>query len=228
MLPLILLSLTALQPPPTKVFPYPYTQQELPNGLRVVTVKTDYKNVAALYIVVGVGARNEVEPGKSGFAHLFEHMMFRGTEKFPAEKYSQIMQQAGADSNAFTSDDITAYHSTFSKEDLEQILMVEADRFQHLKYPPEILKTESLAVLGEYNKNRANTMSKLDEAVRETAFERHTYRHSAMGFLQDVQAMPQQYDYSLQFFDRYYRPEYTTIIVAGDMEPAKIRAMVDK
>src|SRR6478672_9092229 len=160
-----------------KIFPYKYFTDDLPNGLRVITVPTDYPNIAALYIAVSTGSRNEVEAGKSGFAHLFEHLMFRGTEKFPAEAYNQIMQQAGADSNAFTSDDITAYHSTFSKEDLEQILMVEADRFQHLKYPPEILKTESLAVLGEYNKNRANTMSKLDEAVRETAFERHTYRH---------------------------------------------------
>src|SRR6266542_2864196 len=105
MLPLLLAALAA--------FPYPYNQQELPNGLRLVTVKTDYKNIVALYIVVGVAARNEVEPGKSGFAHLFEHMMFRGTEKFPPEKYEQIMQQAGANPNAFTSDDITAYHSTF-------------------------------------------------------------------------------------------------------------------
>jgi zinc protease len=220
MLPLLLFALSA--------FPYPYNQQELPNGLRVVTVTTDYKNVVALYIVVGVGSRNEVEPGKSGFAHLFEHMMFRGTEKFPSEKYQQILQQAGSASNAFTSDDITAYHTIFSKEDLEQILMLEADRFQHLKYPPDALKTESLAVLGEYNKNSANPMRKLDEVLRETIFQRHTYRHSTMGFLKDVQAMPEQYDYSLQFFDRYYRPEYTTIIVAGDVEPARVRAIVDK
>src|SRR6478609_12143594 len=132
MLPLILLSLTALQPPPTKVFPYPYTQQELPNGLRVVTVKTDYKNVAALYIVVGVGARNEVEPGKTGFAHLFEHLMFRGTEKYSPEKYQEVLSRAGAASNASTADDLTQYYTTFSKEDLPQILAMESDRFQHL------------------------------------------------------------------------------------------------
>ena len=220
MLPLLLFALSA--------FPYQFNQQELPNGLRLVTVTTEYKNIVALYIVVGVGSRNEVDAGRSGFAHLFEHMMFRGTEKFPAEKYTQILQQAGAGSNAFTSDDITAYHATFSKEDLDQILMLEADRFQHLKYPPEALQTESLAVLGEYNKNSANPMNKLDEAVRETAFQRHPYRHETMGFLKDVEAMPQQYDYSLQFFDRYYRPEYTTIIVVGDVTPAAVRAMVDK
>ena len=220
MLPLLLFALSA--------FPYPCDVQELPNGLRVATVATGYKNVAALYIVVGAGSRNDVEPGKSGFAHLFEHMMFLGTEKFPAAKYQQILQQAGSDSNAFTSDDITAYRTIFSQEDLEQILMLEADRFQHLKYPAAALKTESLAVLGEYNKNSANPIVKLNEVVRETAFQRHPYGHTAMGYLKDVQAMPAQYDYSVQFFERYYRPEYTTIIVAGDVEPARVRAIVDK
>jgi len=100
---------------PAKVLPYPYAQHDLANGLRLITIPTDYPNLVTLYIVVSVGSRNEVEPGKTGFAHLFEHMMFRGTEKFPPEKYQQVVQQAGTDSNAFTSDDITAYHVTFSK-----------------------------------------------------------------------------------------------------------------
>src|SRR6185436_18046919 len=119
-----------------------------------------------LYIVVQTGSRNEVEPGKSGFAHLFEHMMFRGTEKFPPAKYQAILDEAGAQTNAYTSDDRTVYHEVFAKEDLEKILTVEADRFQNLKYPEEAFKTETRAVLGEYNKNSANPFSKLEEAIQ--------------------------------------------------------------
>ena len=76
--------------PPQKVFPFPYTQEDLPNGLRLVTIPADFPNIVSVFIVVQTGSRNEVEPGKTGFAHLFEHMMFRGTAKFPPEKYDQM------------------------------------------------------------------------------------------------------------------------------------------
>ena len=105
---------------------------------------------------------------------------------------------------------------------------MEADRFQHLKYAEPEFKTESLAVLGEYNKNSARPFSKLDEVLHDTAFDQHTYKHTTMGFLKDIQDMPNQYEYSLKFFDRYYRPEYTTIIVVGDVKAKAVRAMVDK
>ena len=211
-----------------KTFPFAYMQQDLPNGLRLVTIPTDSPNLVSIYIVAQTGSRNEVEPGKSGFAHLFEHMMFRGTDKYPPEKYNQILQRAGAASNAFTSDDLTAFYTTFSKEDLAQILAMEADRFQTLKYTPEYFKTETGAVLGEFNKNSSDPEEKLDEVLHDTAFDRHTYKHTTMGFLKDVQDMPNQYDYSLKFFDRYYRPEYTTIVVAGDVDAKQVRALVDQ
>jgi zinc protease len=213
---------------PQKVFPYEYSQEDLPNGLRLIVVPTDYANIVANYIVVQTGSRNEVEPGHTGFAHLFEHLMFRGTEKYPPDKYNQTLNRMGAASNASTSDDLTVYHTTFSKEDLETVLAMEADRFQHLRYAEAEFKTESLAVLGEYNKNSASPFSKLDEVLHDTAFDKHTYKHTTMGFLKDIQDMPNQYDYSLKFFDRYYRPEYTTIIVVGDVKSKAVRAMVDK
>ena len=103
---------------PQKVFPYEYSQEDLPNGLRLITVPTDYANIVAVYIVVQTGSRNEVEPGHTGFAHLFEHLMFRGTPLYPPEKYNQTLNRIGASSNASTSDDLTVYHTTFSKEDL--------------------------------------------------------------------------------------------------------------
>src|SRR5437667_6396695 len=101
--------------PAQKIFPYEYSQEDLPNGLRLVTVPTDYANIVAAYIVVQTGSRNEVEPGHTGFAHLFEHLMFRGTAKIPAEKYNQTLNRIGAASNAYTSSDYTVYHTTFSK-----------------------------------------------------------------------------------------------------------------
>jgi len=211
-----------------KIFPYAYVQEDLPNGLRLITIPTDYPNIVSVYIVVGTGSRNEIEPGKSGFAHLFEHLMFRGTPEFSPQKYQASLNEAGASSNAFTTDDFTAYHTTFSKEDLPRILSMEADRFQHLAYDEPAFKTETRAVLGEYNKNSANPLSKLREVLRAIAFTTHTYSHTTMGFIADVEAMPSEYDYSRQFFDRYYRPEYTTIIVAGDVDPKRVRALVDE
>jgi zinc protease len=214
--------------PPPKAFPFAYTQEDLPNGLRLITVPTDSVNLVSLFIVVQAGSRNEVEPGKTGFAHLFEHVMFRGTEKYPSAKREQLIQRAGAASNATTSDDRTSFYATFSKEDLPELLAEEADRFQNLKYSVEDFKTETGAVLGEYNKNSADPSSRLSEMLRDTAFDRHTYKHPVMGFLKDVQDMPQQYEYSLRYFDRYYRPEYTTVILAGDVNAKQARALVDK
>src|SRR5208337_2408977 len=97
-----------------KIFPYEYVQEDLPNGLRLITIPTDYPNIVSLFIVVRTGSRNEIEPGKSGFAHLFEHLMFRGTPEFSPEKYNAALKDAGAASNAFTTDDFTAYHTTSS------------------------------------------------------------------------------------------------------------------
>ena len=79
-----------------RVFDFPYLMRDLDNGLRVIVVRTDYPDIVNLQIPVQTGSRNEVEPGKSGFAHFFEHMMFRGTEQYPPELYQKIMKSAGA------------------------------------------------------------------------------------------------------------------------------------
>ncbi len=213
---------------PRKVFPYAYTIDDLPNGLRLVTIPTDYPNLVALYVVVQAGSRNEVEPGKSGYAHFFEHLMFRGSEHYTAEQRDAILKRAGADANAYTTDDRTVYHEVFSKEDLPQVMELEADRFKGLKYEPNPFKTEALAVLGEYNKNSASPTSKLFEVLRETAYRTHTYAHTTMGYIKDIEDFPNQYDYSLQFFQRFYRPEYATIIIVGDVTREQALALTKK
>jgi zinc protease len=212
----------------SKLFPYPYTIDDLPNGLRLVTVPTDYPNLVSLYVVVSAGSRNEVEAGKSGFAHFFEHMMFRGSENYTPERREEIFKRAGADTNAYTTDDRTVFHATFSKEDLEEIMQAEADRFQRLKYSPEQFKTEAKAVKGEYDKNSANPFSKMHEVLRETAFRKHTYAHTTMGYLKDIDDMPNQYEYSKQFFQRFYRPEYATIVIVGDITQARALDLTKK
>ncbi len=200
-----------------KLFPFDYTVDDFPNELRLITVPTDYPNLVSVYIVVTAGSRNEVEAGKSGFAHFFEHIMFRGSENYTADQREAVFTRAGAETNAYTSDDRTVYHATFSKDDLEEIMKVEADRFIRLKYTPEQFKTEAKAVKGEYDKNSANPFFKMNEVMRETAFKKHTYSHTTMGYLKDIDDMPNQYDYSLEFYRRFYRPEYTTIVIVGDV-----------
>ena len=210
------------QPKQRKLFPYDYTVDDLPNGLRLITVPTDQPHLVALYIVVQTGSRNEVEPGKSGYAHFFEHLMFRGSQNYTPDERDRILKRAGASSNAYTTDDRTVYHEVFSKEDLDEVMKLEADRFQRLRYELPEYKTEALAVLGEYNKNSANPLRKLNEVLRATAFRTHTYSHTTMGFLKDIEEFPNQYDYSLEFYRRNYRPEYTNIVLVGDVtrEPA--------
>ena len=210
------------------ILPFAATEVTLANGLRVIVVPTGFPNLVSLQIPVQTGSRNEVEEGKSGFAHFFEHMMFRGTERFSAEAYQDIVTRTGARQNAYTTDDYTNYHMTFAKEDLESVLDVEADRFMNLRYSEEDFKTEARAVLGEYNKSASDPLNKLIEVQRDHAYTTHTYRHTTMGFIADIENMPNQFAYSRTFFERWYRPEYTTVIDAGDVEPEQTVALVEK
>src|SRR4029079_1208159 len=115
-------------------------------------------------------------------------------------QYNAIITKAGARQNAYTTDDYTNFHVTFAKEDLDTILRIEADRFQHLSYDVAAFKTEARAVLGEYNKNAANPTQKLYETMRAKSFTTHPYRHTTMGFIEDIEDMPNQYEYSKTFF----------------------------
>ena len=212
----------------TDILPFRATETTLANGLRVIIVPTGFPHLVSLQIPVQTGSRNEVEEGKSGFAHFFEHMMFRGTKRFSADEYQAIVTRTGARQNAYTTDDYTNYHITFAKEDLETILDLEADRFMNLDYSEPDFRTEARAVLGEYNKSSANPIMKLIEVQRERAFTTHTYKHTTMGFIADIEAMPEQFAYSRTFFERWYRPEYTTVILAGDLEPESAIALVEQ
>lgn len=207
------------------VFPYEIHQSKLENGLSVVTVPYNSPGLASFYIIVRAGSRNEIEPGKTGFAHFFEHMMFRGTEKYSKEQYSEALKSIGAAANANTWWDRTQYHMTGNANMLDKMFELESDRFMHLKYSEADFKVEAGAVKGEYTKNHSSPYMKLHEKTYNTAFTKHTYSHTTMGFWEDVVDMPNQYKYSLEFFDRFYRPEYCTVLVVGDVTPEKVDAL---
>ena len=211
-----------------KIFSFPIQQKQLANGLNVVTVPFNSPGLASLYLVVRVGSREEVESGKTGFAHFFEHMMFRGTDKYPPEKYNDVLKSIGASANANTSLDRTVYHMTGNAGMLEKMIELEADRFQNLKYSQHDFKAEAGAVKGEYTKNYADVTQQLYEKALNTAFEKHTYKHTTMGFFNDVVDMPNQHEYSLEFFNKFYRPEYTTVLVVGDVKQEDVNKFSEK
>jgi len=213
---------------PGGVFPYKVHQTTLDNGLQVLVIPYDSPGTMAYYTVVRTGSRDEVEPGRSGFAHFFEHMMFRGTEKYPSQVYNDELKKIGADFNASTSSDLTVYSVVGPSSALEKVMDLESDRFQRLKYAESAFRTEALAILGEYNKNASNPFRQLGEKMRALSFEKHTYGHTTMGFLEDIKAMPEAYDYSLQFFNRFYRPENTALILVGDVDPQRAAALAKR
>lgn len=210
------------------IFPYTYTVETLPNGLKVIMIPMESPGLVSYYSVVRTGSRDEVEPGKTGFAHFFEHMMFRGTKKYPGPVRDSIVTSIGASGNAYTSDDITAYYYNFAAEDLERVIELEGDRFQNLHYEEGVFQTEAGAVYGEYRKNITSPFAVLNEKMKELAFDVHTYRHTTIGFEADVKAMPQQFEYSKSFFSRFYRPENVVLVVAGDIDAQKTLSMIKK
>ena len=210
------------------IFPYAYRTETLPNGLRIIMIPMDSPGLVAYYSVVRTGSRDEVEPGKSGFAHFFEHMMFRGTKRFPAGVYDSLITSIGADANAYTTDDYTAFHLNFATEDLEKVIDLESDRFQNLSYGKPAFQTEAGAVYGEYRKNITSPFALLNEKMQDLAYDVHTYKHTTIGFEADIKAMPDQYDYSLSFFHRFYRPDNVVIVIAGDFDEARTMEWITK
>ena len=209
-------------------FPFAFTERVLANGLRIFVVPYDSPGLVAYYSVVRTGSRNEVEPGKSGFAHFFEHMMFRGTERYSTERYNAEIKAMGADSNAFTAEDMTVYHILAGKAALAKVVEIEADRFRNLKYDQASFEKEARAVLGEYNKGSSDPMQKMAEALYDHAFAVHSYKHTTIGFVRDIEDMPHQFAYSRQFFDRYYRPDNVILLVVGDVSADEVFKLVEK
>ena len=208
--------------------PFQLKTSTLKNGLTVVRVPFASPGLVAYYTVVRVGSRNEVEPGHTGFAHFFEHVMFKGTKAWPEGTRDALLGKLGFAENAYTSDDVTVYHVAGPSSGLEQLIEVEADRFKNLEFGEATFQTEAKAVLGEYNKSASHPSLKIEETVLATAFKVHPYRHTTLGFLEDIKEMPNRYEYSKQFFKRWYTPDNVMLFIVGDFDDKKLMDAVNK
>ena len=217
------------RPAGTDIVPFPVRIDKLENGLKIVSIPLAHPDIVAYYTIVRSGSRNEIEPGKSGFAHFFEHMMFKGTRQTPKAAYDEFLTRLGAGTNGFTSDDYTCYSIVFAgQENLETVVKTEADRFINLATATDTIKTEAPVIEGEYNAGAADPRRRLIELLRDTAYSVHPYKHTTLGFLKDIQDMPNQFEYSMLYKKRFYAPDNTILLVAGDFDPARLKALVQK
>lgn len=213
----------------SNIFPYEYRIEKLDNGLKVVSIPLENPHIISYYTIVRSGSRNEIEPGKSGFAHFFEHMMFKGTKNIPKEAYNEFLTKLGAGTNGYTTDDYTCYFIVFAgRENLEEVVKTEADRFINLYYDEEMLKTEAPVIEGEYYSSVSNPSRRLFELLRHTAFEKHSYKHTTLGYLEDILDMPNEFEYSQLYKKRFYAPDKTIILVAGDFDHDRLMEYVKK
>jgi zinc protease len=135
----------------------------------------------------------------------------------------------GAGTNGYTTDDYTCYFVVFAgRENLEKVVETEADRFINLYYDEEMLKTEAPVIEGEYYSSVSSPDRRLYELLRDTAFEKHSYRHTTLGYLKDILDMPSQFEYSQLYKKRFYAPDNSILLIAGDFDHNKLMELVKK
>jgi len=192
----------------------------LDNGLEIIVWPDhDIPNVA-LYYFVRAGGRNEY-PGITGLSHFFEHMMFNGTDDLEPGEFDRIMEAAGGQNNAYTSNDVTVYQGWFPRSALDVVFELEADRLQDLRIDPETVETERGVIVSERRTTvDNNNASRLLEQVRATAYVAHPYQFPVIGWPSDIRSWTQE---DLESFYRtYYAPNNITMVVVGDVTPGEV------
>ena len=209
-------------------FPYEVHKRTLDNGLDVIVIPTsEFKDVLSYNTLVLAGARNEL-PGKSGLAHLFEHILLRHRWNDQDQGYERAIEEMGAFNNAWTWFDVTFYHPLTFTSNLEVLVDLESDRFVNLDYTEKIFQTEAGAVLGEYRNSAANPGLRMSEVQSQLMYGDYGYGHTTIGYLEDVKDMPNEYQAAVRFYDDYYRPNNVILIVSGDVEPDRIFQIAEK
>ncbi|MFW6198842.1 MAG: M16 family metallopeptidase [Acidobacteriota bacterium] len=212
-----------------RFFPYEIHERTLDNGLDVVVIPTpEFRDVLSYNTLVLAGAVNETEPGKSGLAHLFEHILFRHRLDGVDNGYNDAIDEMGAFNNAWTNNDVTFYHPLTFTRHLDRLARIEADRFARLDFTEEIFKTEAGAVLGEYRRIATDPGLRMDEVALRLGYGDHGYGHTTIGYLEDVRDMPNEYEAARQFYSDYYRPDNVVVIVSGDVDPEEIFTRVQE
>jgi zinc protease len=214
-------SLAAITPPSVK-----FTDTKLQNGLRLIVAEDHVAPVFSVAVVYNVGSRDERQ-GRTGFAHLFEHMMFKGSENVgPGEHFYTIFSNGGT-MNGTTSKERTLYFETMPANQLEAALFLEADRMRSLAIVKENLDNQRNAVQEERRQGRDNQpYGRTNEAIDDLAFDNPAYKHSVIGSMDDLSAASTQ-DVAA-FFQTYYAPNNAIMAVTGDVTTAKVRELARK
>jgi len=198
----------------------------LDNGMRVVVVPNNRMPVVVHMVWYGVGAADEAD-GESGVAHFLEHMMFKGTEAFPAGAFSQIVARNGGRENAFTASDYTGYHQTVAKDRLEMVMRMEADRMTNLILDREQVETEREVILEERRmRTEGNPAALLGEYVDASLFLNYPYRRPVIGWEHEIRSL--SYDHIMAFYRKWYVPNNAVLVVAGDITAAELRPLAEK
>jgi zinc protease len=237
---LISLSAAAARQPAPRFFPYAVESRTLPNGLNVVVIPTpEFHGMVTWSTAVLAGSRNETQAGKTGLAHLFEHIMFLHEYNGQPDGYEEAMRRLGAFNNAWTDYDLTFYHPTTFTSNLvgpvqgplgstPGLIQLEASRFENLKLERKTFQVEAGAVLGEYRRIFSDPGEKMVEQMSPVAFPRHPYGHTVIGYEKDVENMPNAWDAAWEFYGNYYKPNNVALIVVGDVDPKMVFTQVEK
>lgn len=195
----------------------------LPNGLEVVVVPDHRTPVVTHMVWYRVGAADE-EPGKSGLAHFLEHLMFKGTAKNPAGRFSQVVATIGGQENAFTSSDYTGYYQRVSKDKLKMLMEFEADRMTGLVLTDEVVKPELNVVLEEQNMRVANNPgARLGEQMDAALYLNHPYGKPVIGWRHEIEKLDR--DQALAFYKRFYTPNNAILVIAGDVTADEVKTL---
>lgn len=198
----------------------------LANGMKVI-VREDHRAPVAVHMVwYRVGSMDESN-GTTGVAHVLEHMMFKGTRKFPEGSLSKTVARLGGKDNAFTNTDYTAYFQQIPKDHLEKMMEMEADRMRNLQFKASDFSKEIRVVMEERRwRTDDQPEGRLDEALRASAFVAHPYHWPIIGWMNDLQNMT--VDDARHWYERWYAPNNATLVVVGDVDAQAVRTMAEK
>jgi zinc protease len=207
-------------PPDTDSSPIdlgPVVEHVLASGLRVRVLPDRLVPAVSYHTFFGVGSRDE-RPGTTGISHLFEHMMFNGSERYGPKEFDRVLESHGGASNAYTSNDLTTYHEDFPTEALPVVLDLESDRMRALRITDEALEQERSVVMEERRLRTENShFGLLEEQLESLVFQAHPYRWPVIGWMDDIARISR--DDCLAFFRTYYAPGNAAIYVCGDVDP---------
>jgi zinc protease len=216
----------AAPPPSVPIAPIVFSVRALANGLQVIAAPSRSSPTVSVQVWYHVGSKDD-PAGRSGFAHLFEHLMFKSTRYLQSEQFDRLTEDVGGSNNAYTSEDVTVFHEVVPSNHLEVLLWAEAERMSNLAVNQASFVSERAVVEEEYRQTvLAASYGLFSNAYSEAAYLHHPYQRPTIGSIDNLEAATLAD--VVAFHDTYYRPDNATLIVAGDFDAAQLDAWVDK